>query len=292
MFHPTNPIELRRVSRLLPFVVAILLAVVSSSSFVQVEAQSAPPVTNIEIRDGANPGEVIVSWDVVAQATHYRIGYVNMVTDYPLAKASVTGDWINAFIYVDEDARNLPVRSGRAEYTVRRLQQGTRHAFTVLTSDNFVDTGSAGSVSSEFAWPNNPRWQFHVVADQGGACPVVVSPPASDCVSDGTCIPVEQIGTFTGSGDSVERVFALQAGVYRFTTSRTNTDGNLFVDALELASGSSRSVGIYGRGQSGGQEALTIYGPDRSFGLKAGTYLLDVDTDHDWTVRVELLQAH
>ena len=81
-------------------------------------------------------------------------------------------------------------------------------------------------------------------------------------------------------------------GIYRFTASRGNTDGNFFIDVIELASGSSRSVGIYGRGESGGQEDLTIYGPDRSFGLKAGNYLLYVDTDHDWSVRVELVQAH
>ena len=50
------------------------------------------PTSNIAVRDGANPGEIVVSWDAVDGATHYRIGYVNMVTDYPLAKASVTGD--------------------------------------------------------------------------------------------------------------------------------------------------------------------------------------------------------
>jgi hypothetical protein len=92
-----------------------------------------------------------------------------MVTDYPLAKSSVTGDWINAFIYVDENARNIQVANGRAEYTVRRLEQGARHAFTVLTSNNFADTGGGGSVSSEFSWPSNPRWEFHTVADRGGA---------------------------------------------------------------------------------------------------------------------------
>lgn len=133
-------------------------------------AQSGAPATgNMAVRDGINPGEVVVSWDAVPGATHYRIGYVNMVTDYPLAKASVTGDWINAFIYVDENARNVQVPNGRAEYTVRRLEQDARHAFTVLTSSNFVDTGSAGTVSSEFSWTSNPRWKFHTVADRGGA---------------------------------------------------------------------------------------------------------------------------
>ena len=130
---------------------------------------SAPATGNIAVRDGVNPGEVIIAWDHVPQATHYRIGYVNMQTDYPIAKSSVTGDWINAFIYVDENARNIQVSNGKAEYTVRRLEQGVRHAFTVLTSSSFADTGAAGSVSSEFSWSSNPRWEFHTVADRGGA---------------------------------------------------------------------------------------------------------------------------
>ena len=160
-------------------VMAIAFLVVGSIALAQSEA-SAPATGNIAVRDGINPGEVVVSWDAVPEATHYRIGYVNMVTDYPRATASVTGDWINAFIYVDENARNIPATNGRAEYTVRRLQQDARHAFTVLTSNNFVDTGAAGSVSSEFSWPSNPRWKFLTVADRGGA---TVPAPGFDFVS-------------------------------------------------------------------------------------------------------------
>ena len=177
---------------------AVLAAVANGAP--PTAAQTATPATgNIQVRDGTNPGEVVISWDHVPQATHYRIGYVNMVTDYPLAKASATGDWINAFIYVDENARNVPVSNGRAEYTVRRLEQNVRHAFTVLTSSNFVDTGGGGSVNSAFSWPSNPRWTFHEVADRGGVCPmscpsvqptlpagattlVIPPPPNRDCV--------------------------------------------------------------------------------------------------------------
>ena len=148
---------------------AMAFLVVGSIALAQSGA-SAPATGNIAVRDGINPGEVVVSWDAVPGATHYRIGYVNMVTDYPRATASVTGDWINAFIYVDENARNLPVANGRAEYTVRRLEQGVSHVFTVLTSSNFIDTGGGGTVSSTFAWPpTGSRWQRHTVADRGGA---------------------------------------------------------------------------------------------------------------------------
>ena len=127
-----------------------------------VEAQTAPrPTDNISVSEGSNPGEVVIEWDAVPEASHYRIGYVNMEVDYHLAKASCTGEWIEAFVYIDVNARNIPVNNGRAEYTVRRLSEGARHAFTVLASTDFVDSGSGGSVSSEFFWPPaGSRWTF------------------------------------------------------------------------------------------------------------------------------------
>ena len=121
-----------------------------------------PPATNIAMRDGSQPGEVVIAWDAVPEATHYRIGYVNMVADYPLAKASQTGNWLEAFVYVDMEAQNFTVVGGRTEYTIRRLAQGVRHAFTVRTGN---------SPYGDYTWPSNPHWKFHTVADRGGACP-------------------------------------------------------------------------------------------------------------------------
>ena len=80
----------------------------------EISAQTGAPATgNITVRDGTNPGEVVISFDAVPDATHYRIGYVNMETDYPLAKASVTGEWIEAFIYVDVSVLNFTVTARR-----------------------------------------------------------------------------------------------------------------------------------------------------------------------------------
>ena len=137
----------------------------SGTSPVPVPVQDSPPATtNVQLRDGPNPGEVVISWRAVPEATHYRIGYVNMVTDYPLAKASRTGNWLGAFVYVDVEAQNFTVVGGRTEYTLRRLEQGVRHAFTVRTGN---------SPFGDHTWPSNPRWKFHTVADQVGACPTV-----------------------------------------------------------------------------------------------------------------------
>ena len=118
------------------------------------------PTGNIAVRAGVNAGEVVISWDAIPEATYYRVGYVNMVTDYPLATASVTGEWIEAFVYVDVNALNLTVNGGRVEYTVRRLAPA-RHAFTVLTSNDVVNTAEYSS--GRYNWPRNPRWRFHTV---------------------------------------------------------------------------------------------------------------------------------
>ena len=130
---------------------------------------ATPPVTNVDVCSGPNTGEATVSWDAVLPATHYRIGYVNLVQDYPRATASATGEWIEAFIYVDVNARNIPVSSdGRAQYTLRRLATGDRHAFTVLTSGNVVNTRE--TFSGSYSWPQNPRWQYLTVAAPESAC--------------------------------------------------------------------------------------------------------------------------
>ena len=117
------------------------------------------PTGNISVTDGINSGEVVISWDAVPEATYYRIGYVNMVKDYPLAKASNTGEWIEAFVYVDVNALNTPPTNGRSNYTLRRLVPGDRHAFTVLTSNDVENT--AEFIEGRYGWPSNPRWQFH-----------------------------------------------------------------------------------------------------------------------------------
>ena len=169
-----------------PFLALILIALVGVVVITAppAAAQSGvPPVTNIQLAPGPNSGEVVISWNAVPQATHYRIGYVNMEVDYHLAKASCEGEWIEAFIYVDVNARNFPVNNGRAEYTIRRLVPGAKHAFTVLTSNNFVDSGGGGSVRSEFFWPSNPRWKF---LPGRHTLPAGVTLPSGECSAPAT----------------------------------------------------------------------------------------------------------
>ena len=182
--------------------VALVVVAISGELTGGAAAQgSVPPVTNIAVCSGPSAGEVIISWDSVPGSSYYRIGYVNMVKDYPRAKASATGEWIEAFVYVDVNARNIPVSGGRGQYTLRRLVPGDRHAFTVLTSNNVVNT--VETISGAYSWPQNPRWAFHTVANPQPDCtaaspPVVITPtPTAAAVTPTPTIPPQQTATPT-----------------------------------------------------------------------------------------------
>ena len=246
---------------ILPATVVLLVVTLTAGIFSNATPASAqvrtPPATNIQVVNqvvnGHNPGEVIISWNAVPEATHYRIGYVNLDTDYPLAKASRTGNWREAFIYVDVEVENF----SQTVYTIRRLEQGARHAFAVLTNN---------SRYGQPTWPSNPAWQYLTVTDQGGACPSVA--PTS-CVADGTCLPIREIGRVIGTGDSTEHVFDLQAGLYRFTLT-----GDFLVSADLVATTAGRDIFYFdylGRDEQSAQELVTVDADD------AGAFVLEID---------------
>ena len=125
---------------ILAVILLLAVCIVAGAGGVPAAAQgAAPPAANVRVVNGVNPGEVVITWDAVPEATYYRFGYVNMVTDYPVAKAN--GNWMEAFIYVDI------VNRGQTSYTLRRLEPGARHAFSVLTNN---------SRYGEPTWPFKP----------------------------------------------------------------------------------------------------------------------------------------
>ena len=70
--------------KLLTTMSIVIISVAFVSGVVPADAQSlTAPATNIQAFNGHNPGEVILTWSAVAEATHYRIGCVNMDRDYP-----------------------------------------------------------------------------------------------------------------------------------------------------------------------------------------------------------------
>lgn len=156
-----------RLLKALPVLLVVAMLAAAVSSVMPAEAQStAAPPTNIRAVNGFNPGEVIITWSSSYGATHYRVGCVNMDRDYPRAKTSNTGNWRQAFVYVDVDAPN--VSPDRPTYTLYGLQEGAYHACTVLANS---------SRYGQPTWPNSPYWQYLTLTDHGGSCPVVAPVP-------------------------------------------------------------------------------------------------------------------
>ena len=70
--------------KLLATLSIIIISVAFVSGIVPADAHSlTAPATNIQAFNGHNPGEVILTWNAVAEATHYRIGCVNMGPGLP-----------------------------------------------------------------------------------------------------------------------------------------------------------------------------------------------------------------
>ena len=124
-------------------VLAILSAIVSGVSPTEVQGNS-PPAANVQVVNGPTPGYVIVRRDTVSEATHYRIGYVDLVRDYPQAKASVTGNWREAFVngFVGD-------RGGRRVAEVQRKSYGAGEGSgdSVAPQTPATDLGVATGVS-------------------------------------------------------------------------------------------------------------------------------------------------
>ena len=80
-------------------------------------AQAGTP-SNVSATNGANPGEAVVSWDPVAGAASYRVGWL-AVPDY---QANIDNDrWRERFAYSDVNASS--------SYTVTRLTPGEAYYF-------------------------------------------------------------------------------------------------------------------------------------------------------------------
>ena len=254
-----KPVWLRLVATIMPVAIVAILASVLSTPTSAIAQTALPHPDNIRAVNGAEIGDAVVTWDPVAGAKFYRIGWIS-ISDFHAAGAA----WREQFRFSEVE--------GKTAYIVKHLVPEDTYLFIV---------GSNNTRYGPLAWPED-------------MVPLKVpeAEPETSCLTNGTCLPITSVGTYSGTGDSAGDIINLAAGVYRFTNSRQNTDGNFFVKVVELASGDNRSVGIYGRGTGRGVETLTIYDDDSDFRLQAGNYVLEVDTDSDWEVTVDLLAAH
>ena len=144
---------------LLCAIAATITATAAVSAQEQAPAQPQPQApAGIALRNGANPGAVIISWNPVAGAQGYRIGWANLRA---VRQATADGiPWTERFTYAD-------VRTSVARHTAPNLAGGEQYAFIVATR----------SSENRLNWSD---WQFHA------------TPNAPDCPPGGAEQPTEQ----------------------------------------------------------------------------------------------------
>ena len=95
------------------------------------QGQSALPApASVSAVNGNNPGEVVVSWNAVADAAYYRIGWM-ADEDYQAARLETHQEWEKEFRYSNV------VNRGQNSRTVTRLTPGIKYYFIVGSHSSF-----------------------------------------------------------------------------------------------------------------------------------------------------------
>lgn len=218
----------------------------------------------------ANVGELVISWDSIPGAQFYTVGWINWTEGQPVHTSG--GDWLSLFHYTT-------VAGHRTSYTVNGQTGGDTH-FAIIRATDVEGTAGrfGGGYSAWSSWSSSPAQP----AGQPGGEPT----PSIDCVTAGTCIPIANIGTYTGTGDAASTIVDLHAGLYRMTASSSS---DRFFDAeLIPITGGSYAATVFGIGPLNDEiETFTIYNDGKSYHDQAGQYLLQIDAVGSWTVTIE-----
>ena len=196
----------------------------------------------------ANPGELRITWDAVPEAEHYTVGYANLDELDQMAAAGRNA--LDAFYYVTIGATHTA-------HTLSGLGPGID--YYVLVGAQTKRFGA-----DDLVWG---PWSSAVKTAEA-SCPTTET-TTQQCVSNGTCLPIREIGSVSGTGDSTGHVFDLQAGLYRFTLT-----GDDLVSADLVATTAGRDIFYFdfiGRDEQSAQELVTVETDD------AGTFVLEID---------------
>ncbi len=79
--------------------------------------------------NGANPGEVIISWNPAAGAAIYRIAWIAAADAAAIAETG--GDWLAAIAYTNIAADTVTDADAGTQHTLTRLNPGARYTFLV-----------------------------------------------------------------------------------------------------------------------------------------------------------------
>ena len=165
-----------------------------------VHAQSDAPLPSapagVTAADGPQTGAVNITWNPVAGAAFYRIGWVKMA-DIPVAQAAGR-HWLDAFAFTD--VANL----GQTAHTLTDLRPAADYAFII------------GSVNARFATAAWSEWAYLTPAG-APSCPASSSgnPPGDGITAPGN--PADGASTTPPTAGSVATDRAALVALYRAT---------------------------------------------------------------------------
>ena len=107
--------------------VTLALLTVFTASIVSAQSGTLPAPTGTTAANGSEPGQVVVSWDAVADAAFYRIGWVAL-PDYQTTVAAGR-NWLEVFHFLDA------ANTGQTEWKLTRLSPGVQYYFIVASND-------------------------------------------------------------------------------------------------------------------------------------------------------------
>ena len=168
---------LKTAAAVFSLIAVLAIAGVGISAASAQTALSAP--ANIRAVDGANAGEVIISWNAVSGASQYRVGWINYA-DFLEAQAA-GAPWLERFAFTN-------IRASLTSYTIPRLAPGEQYAFIVAAID------AAGAP----VWPQ--QWTLLVTAAHpgaGGLCPITGLPLGEGYLAVGDSVTHSNGASFT-----------------------------------------------------------------------------------------------
>ena len=240
---------MNRPNKVITFVALLVAMLVSGVAAMPASlAQPGQPTATAT----ANAGELLVTWDASAGAQFYTVGWAEEEGIRQMLGAG--REWLDAFHYA-------VIPAAYTSYTVSGLKLETPY-YTIIGAQ------SSRFGATDLVWG---PWS-DLVETAEGSCPTTET-TTQQCVSNGTCLPIREIGRVSGTGDSTEHVFDLQAGLYRFTLT-----GDDLVSAELVATTAGRDIFYFdfiGRDEHSSQELVTVDADD------AGTFVLEIDAGGD-----------